>query len=262
MLLASPPQAHTAFGPEVAAPRLQPQRVTSEALYVPEFRLVLNGEDVVPRRRSEVAARALNFAVALVALIVVAPIMALVALAVWLTSDGPVIYTQVRVGLDRRHGSDRADGRRQMDYGGKPFEMYKFRTMRVDAEKDGKAVWAQKRDPRVTPVGRVLRKTRLDELPQLWNVLRGEMNVVGPRPERPTIFAELREEIPAYQMRQRVKPGITGLAQISQAYDSCIDDVRRKVAFDLAYVRRQSAVEDLRIMAMTLPVMVLRRGGW
>jgi lipopolysaccharide/colanic/teichoic acid biosynthesis glycosyltransferase len=134
--------------------------------------------------------------------------------------------------------------------------------MVVDAEKEGQAVWAAPADPRATAVGRVLRKTRLDELPQLYNVLRGDMNIVGPRPERPTIFADLRAHIPAYPMRQRVKPGITGWAQINQAYDACVDDVRRKVEYDLEYVRRQGLVEDLRIMTMTLPVMLFRRGGW
>ena len=134
--------------------------------------------------------------------------------------------------------------------------------MRVDAEKNGQAVWAMKRDPRVTLVGRVLRKTRLDELPQLYNVLRGDMNIVGPRPERPTIFAVLRAAIPEYPMRQRVKPGITGWAQINQSYDACVDDVRRKVKYDLEYVQRQGLVEDLRIMSMTVPVMLFGRGGW
>ena len=140
--------------------------------------------------------------------------------------------------------------------------MYKFRSMRVDAEKNGQAVWAMKRDPRVTLVGRVLRRTRLDELPQLYNVLKGDMNIVGPRPERPTIFADLRATIPEYPMRQRVKPGITGWAQINQSYDACVDDVRRKVKYDLEYVQRQGLVEDLRIMSMTVPVMLFGRGGW
>jgi lipopolysaccharide/colanic/teichoic acid biosynthesis glycosyltransferase len=108
----------------------------------------------------------------------------------------------------------------------------------------------------------LLRRTRLDELPQLYNVVRGEMNIVGPRPERPAIFADLRRTIPEYPLRQRVKPGITGWAQINQAYDACVEDVRRKVQYDLEYVKRQGLIEDLRIMAMTLPVMMFRRGGW
>jgi len=194
--------------------------------------------------------------------VVLAPIFAIVALLVRATSKGPVLYTQLRVGVDRRFRETRTDDRRQHDQGGKPFVMYKFRTMRVDAEADGRAVWAAANDPRTTPIGAFLRRCRLDELPQFYNVLRGDMNIVGPRPERPSIFAELRQTIPDYPLRQCVKPGITGLAQISQAYDACMDDVKRKVQYDIEYIQRQSLVEDLRIMSMTIPVMLLRRGGW
>jgi lipopolysaccharide/colanic/teichoic acid biosynthesis glycosyltransferase len=134
--------------------------------------------------------------------------------------------------------------------------------MRVDAEAQSGAVWATQNDPRVTPVGRFLRQYRLDEIPQLLNVMRGEMNIVGPRPERPTIFAELREHIKEYPLRQRAKPGITGLAQIYHHYDRSMDDVRTKVRFDLEYIRRRSLWEDLRIMLRTIPVVFLRRGGW
>jgi lipopolysaccharide/colanic/teichoic acid biosynthesis glycosyltransferase len=219
-------------------------------------------DHVVPRQRSELVSRALNLTVSVVALILTMPIMLLVALAVRLTSRGPVLYTQIRVGVDRRWRSNRGDDRRSYDYGGRLFKMYKFRTMRVDAEADGRAVWAQKSDPRTTPVGKILRRTRLDELPQLYNVIRGDMNIVGPRPERPTIFAHLRDEIPQYAERQRVKPGITGWAQINQSYDSCIEDVRNKVKYDLEYVKNQSVLQDVRIMSMTLPVMLFRKGGW
>ena len=218
--------------------------------------------DVLPRARSERISRAVNVAVATTALVVTSPVMLAVAALVKLTSRGPVLYRQTRVGVDRRYADRRTDQRRVHDLGGRLFEMYKFRSMVIDAEADGKAVWAQKKDPRVTTLGRVLRKTRLDELPQLYNVLRGDMNIVGPRPERPSIFAELRENIPQYPMRQRVKPGITGWAQINQSYDACIDDVRRKVSYDLEYISRQSIFEDLRIMSMTIPVMLFRKGGW
>ncbi len=217
---------------------------------------------VLPRERSEAASRATNVIIASIGLVVAAPIMALVALAVRLTSKGPVLYSQTRVGVDRRFRHGASSDRRGHDYGGRLFRMYKFRTMRVDAEADGQAVWAKKQDPRTTVVGRVLRKTRLDELPQLYNVLRGDMNIVGPRPERPTIFDQLRSDIADYPYRQRVKPGITGWAQINQSYDACVDDVRRKVHFDLEYLRRQGLIEDLRIMSLTLPVMLFRRGGW
>jgi lipopolysaccharide/colanic/teichoic acid biosynthesis glycosyltransferase len=188
--------------------------------------------------------------------------MVAIAALIKLTSRGPVLFTQRRVGLDRRALS-RAGGntRRHFDYGGRPFTMYKFRTMRMD---DGTSpqVWAQRDDPRVTAVGRVLRKLRLDELPQLWNVLMGDMNVVGPRPEQPSIFVYLREQIQGYQRRQRVLPGITGWAQINRAYDSSVDDVREKLNLDLEYIRQRSALEDLRIMLLTPAVMLGRRGGW
>ena len=216
---------------------------------------------VLPAERSELASRITNVMIASLALITLLPILLLVALAVRFTSRGPVLYSQVRVGVDRRFRRKSTYDRRGYDYGGLPFKMYKFRTMRVDAEPDGKAVWAKKGDTRITSIGAMLRKTRLDELPQLYNVLRGDMNIVGPRPERPTIFEQLREDIPQYAQRQRVKPGITGWAQINQAYDSCLDDVRNKVRFDLEYVQRQSLAYDVRIMSATLPVMLFRRGG-
>ena len=218
--------------------------------------------DALPRPRSELLSRLINVAIAGTALVAASPVMAAVALLVKLTSPGPVLYAQTRIGVDRRYRHKSSDGRREYDHGGKPFRMFKFRTMHVNAEPDGRAVWALREDPRVTRVGAMLRRLRIDELPQLYNVLRGDMNIVGPRPERPSIFAELRETIPDYPVRQRVKPGITGWAQINQAYDSCVDDVRRKVEFDLEYLRRQSVIEDLRIMSLTIPVMIFRRGGW
>jgi lipopolysaccharide/colanic/teichoic acid biosynthesis glycosyltransferase len=219
-------------------------------------------EDVLPRERSEVLCRALNIVVASIALVCLSPLYLLIALAVKLTSPGSVLYYHARVGVDRRFRKATSHDRRSYDHGGKLFMMYKFRTMYENAESNGQAVWATKLDPRVTPVGRILRRTRLDELPQFFNVLRGDMNIVGPRPERPTIFADLRTNIPEYPMRQRVKPGITGWAQVNQSYDACVDDVRRKVQYDLEYVRRQGLYEDVRIMSMTLPVMLFGKGGW
>ncbi len=216
--------------------------------------------DVRPRERSEIVTRVVNVVIAAIALAATSPVMLVIGLVVKLTSRGPALYSQTRVGVDRRFRRKDTDDRRVHDYGGKPFEMYKFRSMVIDSEADGRAVWATLHDPRVTPVGRMLRKTRLDELPQLYNVIRGDMNIVGPRPERPSIFAELRENIPEYHMRQRVRPGITGWAQVNQAYDSSIDDVRRKVSYDLEYIQRQSLVEDLRIMSMTIPLMLFGRG--
>jgi len=209
------------------------------------------------------ASRIVNFVLAAVALLLALPLLLLIAVAIKLTSRGPVLYTQERVGLDRRTPRmGPGNHRRVRDVGGQPFTIYKFRTMRVDAEAHSGAVWATQNDPRVTPVGRFLRQYRLDEIPQLLNVMRGEMNIVGPRPERPTIFAELREHIKEYPLRQRAKPGITGLAQIYHHYDRSMDDVRTKVRFDLEYIQRRSLGEDLRIMLLTVPVVFLRRGGW
>jgi lipopolysaccharide/colanic/teichoic acid biosynthesis glycosyltransferase len=126
----------------------------------------------------------------------------------------------------------------------------------------GDQVWAGAEKHRITPVGRVLRSFRLDESPQVWNVLKGDMNIVGPRPERPSIFLKMCKEIPDYAARQRSKPGITGLAQINQHYDSSVDDVRNKLRFDLLYLSRQCLLEDFKIMLKTVPVMLFRRGGW
>jgi lipopolysaccharide/colanic/teichoic acid biosynthesis glycosyltransferase len=214
--------------------------------------------------RSDAATRAwVNTLLAIVALVVLSPLMLLIALVVKLTSRGPALYTQTRVGLDRRQPGSGADNhRRALDLGGKPFTIYKFRTMYLDAERQTGAVWATKGDARITPVGNFLRQYRLDELPQLFNVLKGEMNIVGPRPERPTIFAELTQNIAEYPLRQRAKPGITGLAQINHHYDECLDDVRRKVQYDLEYIQRQGLLEDFKIILKTIPVVLLRRGGW
>jgi lipopolysaccharide/colanic/teichoic acid biosynthesis glycosyltransferase len=213
------------------------------------------------RSADETRLRVLNVAVAAVGIVITAPVMLAAAIVVKLTSRGPIIYTQTRVGVDRR-GSRTPDPtiRREHDLGGKPFSIYKFRTMR--ASSGAAQVWASKDDNRVTAVGRVMRKYRLDELPQLFNVLRGDMNVVGPRPEQPKLFEDLRQKIERYPARQQVLPGITGWAQINLSYDSCVDDVRKKLDCDLEYIRRRSLTEDIRIMARTLPVMLGQRGGW
>jgi len=210
----------------------------------------------------DAARRILNVVIATLALVLALPLMAAIAVLIKLTSPGPVLFTQRRIGVDRRAiGNAGGNFRRHADSGGRTFTMYKFRTMRVNGAA-AHEVWAQREDPRVTAVGRVLRKLRLDELPQFWNVLVGDMNVVGPRPEQPGIFASLREQIEEYPRRQRVLPGITGWAQINRAYDSSVDDVREKLNYDLEYIRRRSALEDLKIMLLTPAVMLGRRGGW
>lgn len=210
----------------------------------------------------ERAIRVLNVAVAVFGLIAFLPLGVLIALTIKLTSRGPVFYTQTRIGLDRRTQPARATTpKRFKNLGGKPFKIYKFRTMRVDAEHGTGAVWARKHDPRVTSIGGVLRQYRLDEIPQLWNVIRGEMSVVGPRPERPSIFTELREKIPNYKYRQRALPGITGYAQINLAYDSSIEDVREKLKHDLEFIQKRSLWLEIKIMLQTVPVMLFRRGS-
>jgi len=219
--------------------------------------------DVVPRERSDRLNRAMNLVLGGIALAVLSPFFVLVAIAIQLPSRGPIFYTQTRVGIDRRGRRELAiRERRLQDLGGAAFTIYKFRSMYVNAEGKSGAVWATVNDPRVTPLGRFMRKFRVDELPQLINVVNGDMNIVGPRPERPSIVARLREDIREYPLRQRVKPGITGLAQINQNYDSCLDDVRSKVRYDLEYLRRQSLAEDLLIMLKTVPTMVLKVRGW
>ncbi len=170
------------------------------------------------------------------------PVVAMAVLVVKLTSRGPAIYQQTRLGR-----------------GGVPFTIYKLRTMRNDAEKDGPQ-WAKRGDARITRVGRFLRATHIDELPQLWNVLRGEMSLVGPRPERPEIIALLRQEIPGYDRRLSVKPGITGFAQIHLPPDETTGCVRRKLIYDLFYVRRAGVAFDFGILVCTaLKVVGLKK---
>lgn len=212
--------------------------------------------------RSDTACRVMSIVVASAGIVVTLPLMVVIAVLVKVTSPGPIIFTQTRVGLDRRDDREgRRNRRRQLDLGGKPFNLYKFRTMYADYGNQDQ-VWAEPDDPRVTPVGRVLRKFRLDELPQLFNVLAGDMNIVGPRPEQPKIALKLRSEIEGYQIRHRVPPGITGRAQVYLNYDRDLDDVRRKVAYDLEYLARRSVREDVEIMVRTIPVVIFRQGAW
>jgi lipopolysaccharide/colanic/teichoic acid biosynthesis glycosyltransferase len=219
--------------------------------------------EVIPRDRHEGLNRGLNLALSVLALLVTFPLLFLLALAVKFTSRGPVLYAQTRVGLDRRWRATLAmQERRLEDLGGQVFTIYKFRTMRVDAERGSGAVWAQENDPRVTRLGKYMRMLRLDELPQFWNVVIGDMNIVGPRPERPSIVSRLREDIPEYQCRHRVKPGITGLAQINQKYDASLDDVRSKVRWDLRYISEQGVLIDALILLRTVPAVLLRHRGW
>ncbi len=205
---------------------------------------------------------------ALFGLIVLAPVLILIALAIKISSPGgTVFYQQERVGLDRRQtgeldgGLESSGDRRRMRGYGKVFWVYKFRTMIPDAEKKTGPVWALDRDPRVTGIGRVLRKLRLDELPQLFNVIRGEMRLIGPRPERPHFVEKLVTDIPEYPERQKIPPGITGLAQVEREYDATVDDVRKKVKYDIFYVKNRSSIMNLKILLKTVVVAIRGRGA-
>lgn len=173
------------------------------------------------------------------------PLTALLVVLVRLTSKGPGIYKQVRVGLD-----------------GKPFTIYKIRTMRSDAEQATGAVWASKRDPRITRVGNILRHLHLDEIPQLWNMARGDMCLIGPRPERPEFTTVLEEHVPGYMDRLLVKPGITGLAQVNLPPDSDLNSVRRKLVLDRQYIEDASLWLDFRIAMRTLLRLMNIHGDW
>jgi sugar transferase (PEP-CTERM system associated) len=182
------------------------------------------------------------FATAL--LLIAAPLMLLVAIAIVFESNGPALYTQERVGLH-----------------GRVFRLLKFRSMTVDAESDGIARWAEQSDPRATRIGRLIRRTRIDELPQLVNVIRGEMSLVGPRPERPEFVDDLRQRIRFYDVRHSVKPGITGWAQVRYSYGASVEDSVRKLQFDLYYVKNHSLALDFLIVVETMRVVLFMQGG-
>ena len=195
-------------------------------------------------RMGRAGKRVFDIAASLTLLTLTAPLMALTAVAVWLEDRGPILYRQERVGLN-----------------GTTFHVLKFRSMRIDAEKDGVARWAAVKDPRVTLVGSFIRKVRIDELPQVINVLRGEMSFVGPRPERPSIVADLAQEIESYSYRHIVKPGITGWAQVNYPYGASIEDAKQKLKFDLYYVKNHSILLDLIIMLQTVRVVLWPDGA-
>jgi sugar transferase (PEP-CTERM system associated) len=191
----------------------------------------------------QILRRIVSITVSFVLLAICLPFIPFIILAVRLSSPGPIFYRQTRVGLR-----------------GRPFFVIKFRTMRQDAEEQG-AVWAAKNDPRITSLGRFMRMTRLDEIPQLWNVLRGEMGFVGPRPERPEFVKWLASEIPFYELRHMIRPGITGWAQVRYRYGASLEETRQKLEYDLYYVKHLSLGLDLLIMFETIKTIILRRGA-
>jgi sugar transferase (PEP-CTERM system associated) len=205
--------------------------------------LIYSGE-LGPRPQNVVVQTVLNRIIAAVGLIVASPLMALTALAVKLSSPGPILYRQVRVGMDDV-----------------PFTVYKFRSMRLDAEADTGAVVASKDDPRVTRVGKIIRRLRFDELPQLYNTLKGDMSIVGPRPERPEFVRDLSQKIPYYRQRHCVRPGITGWAQINFKYGETLEDTMRKLEYDLYYIKNMSLSLDTYIIFHTVKTMLLSRGA-
>jgi sugar transferase (PEP-CTERM system associated) len=188
--------------------------------------------------------RLMSIAISVVCLLATLPLIPVVALAIWLTSEGPILYRQKRVGRN-----------------GHIFTCYKFRTMRQDAEADTGATWALDDDPRITRVGRMLRYLRLDEIPQIWNVLKGDMGFVGPRPERPEFVEKLIEQIPYYNLRHIIRPGITGWAQVRYKYGNTLEDARQKLQYDLFYIKNISLGLDFWIMLQTVKVILLGRGA-
>lgn len=221
------------------------------------------------------AKRSLDIVLSIVALTGYGMILPIIALAIKADSRGPVFYSQVRVGINRRRGDRRRTGhspdidrrnptalsdRRKIVQEGRAFVIYKLRTMYQDSESQG-VRWAQKGDSRITRAGRLLRKTRLDEFPQFWNVLRGDMSIVGPRPERPPFITLLSDEVPGYLDRLRFKPGITGLAQVENGYDDSIESVHRKVALDLEYISEFTIRRDLGILLKSVKVVVTGEGA-
>jgi len=191
----------------------------------------------------QIIRRLISIAVSFIGLTICLPFIPFIILAVRLSSPGPIFFRQTRVGLRGRH-----------------FSVIKFRTMRQDAEAAG-AVWATKNDPRVTSLGRFMRKTRIDEIPQLWNVLRGEMGFVGPRPERPEFVHWLTNEIPFYELRHMIRPGVTGWAQVRYQYGASLEETKQKLEYDLYYVKHLSVGLDLLIMFETIKTIILRRGA-
>ncbi len=196
------------------------------------------------RRRFRDFKRIFDTMIAAVGIVIATPFILFTGLVIKIVSPGPIFFKQERVG-----------------WGGRVFEMYKLRTMKIDAERYTGPIWAQEDDPRLIKFGKAIRKLHLDELPQLFNVLKGDMSIVGPRPERPVFVKELSTQIADYPKRTMVRPGITGLAQVRHKYDETIADVRKKVKYDLLYIREMCLMVDLRILARTVIVAARGKGA-
>ncbi|MDD3730859.1 MAG: sugar transferase [candidate division Zixibacteria bacterium] len=217
--------------------------------------------------------RTIDIVGAVAGLLLASPFMLLLPILIKLDSPGPVFYTQLRVGVNRRkegrryhqkvgiRSEQRTRDRRRENYHGKPFRVIKFRTMVQDAEKKSGPVWAAKNDPRITRMGAFMRKTRLDEIPQFINILKGDMALVGPRPERPSFVQDLSTKVDDYIERLEVKPGLTGLAQVENGYDSSLASVTRKVKYDLQYIKNWTLFYDIKIILKTFVVVFTGKGA-
>jgi len=208
--------------------------------------------------------RMFDIAISLIGITLTALLYPAIALIIKLNSRGPVVYKQTRIGVDRRRFLDnnfRTDDRRSQNNFGKPFAMYKFRSMYTDAEKKSGPVWAKEDDPRITKVGKFLRKTRIDELPQFINILKGDMSFVGPRPERVYFGKKLAEHVGDYNKRFKSKPGLTGIAQILDGYDTTIEKAKEKVTHDIGYVKNKNLFLDMNVIFRTIKVILTGEGA-
>ena len=241
-------------------------------IVLPEKKQKVSFSPNISKRLRLTAKRITDMLISAICLILFAPFLLIVATLIWLDSPGHIIYKQVRIGRNRRKGgrrrlnfqveADRRNGdRRKYDMLGRPFYIFKFRTMVNGAEEGTGPIWAKHQDPRITKIGRVLRKKRLDELPQLFNVLIGHMSLVGPRPERHHFIQHLSKHIENYRDRFWLKPGITGLAQVSAGYDYSTESVKIKTKYDLQYIRHWHMTEDLIIILKTVAVMLNGKGA-
>jgi sugar transferase (PEP-CTERM system associated) len=256
VIVATPDRRGTIPMPELLQLRMQGIKIEDATSYLEKMSGKIEVENLYPSwlvfgegfRRSStfiLIRRAISIVISLTGLILALPLFPLIILAIRLDSNGPAFYTQTRVGQ-----------------GGRLFKVVKFRTMRQDAEAANGAQWASNGDPRVTRVGRFLRSSRLDEIPQLWCVLKGDMAFVGPRPERPEFVEMLSKEIPYYkEVRHMVRPGLTGWAQIKYKYGSTVEDAREKLQYDLFYIKNASIGLDLLIVFQTVKTVLLRRGA-
>lgn len=196
------------------------------------------------RRTYAMFKRGIDIIGSVAGLVILSPVLVVVGAIIKITSPGPILYTQIRVGKNGEH-----------------FKIYKFRSMRTDAETGTGPVWASKNDNRLIPIGKFIRKTRIDEIPQFFNVLKGDMSIIGPRPERPTFVEQFKKEITDYDKRLNVKPGITGLAQVWHHYDEDISDVRKKIKYDILYIKNVCFWTDMSILARTVRVVLTGAGA-